>query len=151
LQRNFQGYSTRGGADIYAFGLSSISQADGVYWQNIKELPAYYAALDARKAPLAKGCILTGEDEIRRKTIMRLMCDLSLDYPAMSAMLGLDFARHFASELDSLADLEADGLLERNDSGLTVTCAGRLFVRNIAMRFDAYTPTRAENRFSKTI
>ncbi len=151
LQRNFQGYSTRGGADIYAFGLSSISQADGVYWQNIKELPAYYAALDARKAPLAKGCILTGEDEIRRKTIMRLMCDLSLDYPAMSAMLGLDFARHFASELDSFADLEADGLLERNDSGLTVTCAGRLFVRNIAMRFDAYTPTRAENRFSKTI
>ena len=40
LQRNFQGYSTRGGADIYAFGMSSISQADGIYWQNIKELPA---------------------------------------------------------------------------------------------------------------
>src|SRR6266542_3136574 len=151
LQRNFQGYSTRGGSDIYAFGMSAISQAEGFYWQNLKKLPAYYAALDARKAPLAKGCILTGEDEIRRKTIMRLMCDLSLDYPAMSAMLGLDFARHFASELDSLADLEADGLLERNDSGLTVTDAGRLFVRNIAMRFDAYTPTRAENRFSKTI
>ena len=28
LQRNFQGYSTRGGADIYAFGMSSISQAE---------------------------------------------------------------------------------------------------------------------------
>ncbi len=55
LQRNFQGYSTRGGADIYAFGMSSISQAERVYWQNVKDLPAYYAALDARKPPLAKG------------------------------------------------------------------------------------------------
>jgi len=26
LQRNFQGYSTRAGSDIYAFGMSSISQ-----------------------------------------------------------------------------------------------------------------------------
>ena len=40
LQRNFQGYSTRGGADIYAFGMSSISQADGIYWQNTKNFPA---------------------------------------------------------------------------------------------------------------
>src|SRR4030095_1952615 len=84
LQRNFQGYSTRGGADIYAFGMSSISQADGIYWQNLKELPAYSAALDAGTLPLAKGYILTDEDKIRRKTIMRLMCDLSLDFPSMS-------------------------------------------------------------------
>jgi len=151
LQRNFQGYSTRGGADIYAFGMSSISQAERVYWQNVKDLPAYYAALDARKPPLAKGYILSEEDEIRRTTIMRLMCDLSLDYAAMSAMLGLDFKRHFAGELESLADLEADGLMERSESGLTVTDAGRLFIRNIAMRFDAYTATRTENRFSRTI
>jgi oxygen-independent coproporphyrinogen-3 oxidase len=26
LQQNFQGYSTRAGSDIYAFGMSSISQ-----------------------------------------------------------------------------------------------------------------------------
>ena len=151
LQRNFQGYSTRGGADIYAFGMSSISQAADIYWQNLKELPAYYAALDARKPPLAKGYILSDEDKLRRTTIMRLMCDLSLDYAAMSRLLGLDFARHFSAELDSLDDLEHDGLLDKNESGLVVTDSGRLFIRNIAMRFDAYTSTRAENRFSKTI
>jgi oxygen-independent coproporphyrinogen III oxidase len=151
LQRNFQGYSTRAEADIYAFGMSAISQAGDVYWQNLKELPAYYAALDARKAPLAKGYILTDDDKIRRATIMRLMCDLGLDYAAMSQMLGLDFRHYFASELDSLADLEADRLIKRSDSGLIVTDAGRLFIRNIAMRFDAYTPTRKESRFSKTI
>jgi oxygen-independent coproporphyrinogen-3 oxidase len=151
LQRNFQGYSTRGGADIYAFGMSSISQADGVYWQNLKELPAYYAALDARKAPLAKGYILSDEDKIRRQTIMRLMCDLSLDYAEMSEMLGKDFTAHFARELDSLADLQADGLIRKDAARITVTDAGRLFIRNIAMRFDACAPAQMENRFSKTI
>jgi oxygen-independent coproporphyrinogen-3 oxidase len=151
LQRNFQGYSTRAGADIYAFGISSISQADGIYWQNLKELPNYYAALDAGKLPLAKGYVLNGEDKIRRQTIMRLMCDLSLDYAALSLSLDIDFRNYFARELDSLADLEADGLIEKTSSGLVVTDVGRLFIRNIAMRFDAYAATRKENRFSKTI
>ncbi len=151
LQRNFQGYSTRGGADIYAFGMSSISQAEGIYWQNHKELPAYYAALDAGQLPLHRGYIMTDEDQIRRTTIMRLMCDLSLDYAAMSKLLGLEFQTHFASELDSLDDMEADGLVVKTPDGVTVTDLGRLLIRNIAMRFDAYAPTRTENRFSKTI
>jgi len=151
LQRNFQGYSTRGGADIYAFGMSSISQAEGIYWQNHKELPAYYAALDAGQLPLHRGYIMTDEDQIRRTTIMRLMCDLSLDYAAMSKLLGLEFQTHFASELDSLDDMEADGLVVKTPDGLTVTDLGRLLIRNIAMRFDAYATTRTENRFSKTI
>jgi oxygen-independent coproporphyrinogen-3 oxidase len=151
LQRNFQGYSTRGGADIFAFGMSSISQADGIYWQNLKDLSAYKAALDEGRLPLAKGYILTEEDLLRRPTIMRLMCDLSLDYAAMSDLLQIDFKTHFAPELASLADLEADGLVERHDTGLVVTEAGRLFIRNIAMRFDAYNSAGREGRFSKTI
>jgi oxygen-independent coproporphyrinogen-3 oxidase len=151
LQRNFQGYSTRGGADIYAFGMSSISQADGIYWQNLKELPAYRAALDEGRLPVAKGYILTEEDQLRRQTIMRLMCDLSLDYAGMSQRLGVDFPTHFARELDSLSDLEADGLVQRRETGLNVTEAGRLFIRNIAMRFDAYNSANREGRFSKTI
>jgi oxygen-independent coproporphyrinogen-3 oxidase len=151
LQRNFQGYSTRGGADIYAFGMSSISQADGIYWQNIKELPGYCAALDAGRMPLAKGYILTDEDKLRRQTIMRLMCDLSLEYAAMSDRLHIDFRNYFEAELKSLADLEADGLVQRHKDGLTVTEAGRLFIRNIAMRFDPYNAANREGRFSKTI
>ena len=151
LQRNFQGYSTRGGADIYAFGMSSISQADGFYWQNHKELLPYYAALDAGKLPLNRGYIMTEEDQIRRATIMRLMCDLGLDYAAMSKLLGLDFKEHFAAEIESLDDMEADGLLVKTPQGLIVTDLGRLLIRNIAMRFDAYATTRKENRFSRTI
>ena len=151
LQRNFQGYSTRGGADIYAFGMSAISQADGFYWQNQKELPAYYAALDGGKLPLNRGYIMTAEDQIRRTTIMRLMCDLSLDYAAMSKILGINFKEYFAAEIESLDDMEADGLLLKTPAGLIVSDLGRLLIRNIAMRFDAYAGSRKENRFSKTI
>lgn len=151
LQRNFQGYSTRGGADIYAFGMSSISQADATYWQNLKDLPAYYAAVEAGELPYARGYVLTADDLIRRETIMQIMCNLGVDFAAMSARLGIDFREYFAKELASLADLEADGLIEQTDSGLRVTDIGRLLVRIIAMRFDAYLPKATERRHAMTI
>ena len=151
LQRNFQGYSTRGGVDIYAFGMSSISQSQDAYWQNLKELPEYTASVEAGKLPIHRGYILTPEDHLRRRTIMRLMCDLELDYAHMSELLDLDFVSHYEQELASLADMEADGLIEKSSTGLVVTELGRLLIRNIAMRFDAYQAERKEGRFSKTI
>ena len=151
LQRNFQGYSTRGNADIYAFGMSSISQIPGAYWQNEKDLPKYYAALDAGKTPLTRGYLVTDEDKVRRDTIMRVMCDLSLDYAAMSRRLGLDFASHFERELESLAGFEADGLVRRSPAGLEVSDKGRLFIRNIAMCFDNTLAPASERKHSRTI
>jgi oxygen-independent coproporphyrinogen-3 oxidase len=151
LQRNFQGYSTKGGTDIYAFGMSSISQADGVYWQNVKDLPKYYEVLDSGWEPFAKGYILSSDDKIRRHAIMRLMCDMSLDYAALSKDLEIDFANYFKPELDSMTDLEKDGLLQRRADGLVVNEVGRLFIRNIAMRFDRYLPNVKDRRFSRTI
>ena len=151
LQRNFQGYSTRGGVDIYAFGMSSISQSQDAYWQNLKELPDYCASVDEGKLPIQRGYILTEEDHLRRRTIMRLMCDLELDYANMSDLLGLDFGSTYAPELESLTDLEEDGLIQKSTTGLTVTELGRLLIRNIAMRFDGYQNERKEGRFSRTI
>ena len=151
LQRNFQGYSTRGGVDIYAFGMSSISQSQDAYWQNLKELPDYTASVKDGKLPINRGYILTEEDHLRRRTIMRLMCDLELDYAHMSELLGLDFKSYYQSELDSLKDMEEDGLIQKNETGLTVTELGRLLIRNIAMRFDGYQTERKEGRFSRTI
>ncbi|HYE31704.1 MAG TPA: oxygen-independent coproporphyrinogen III oxidase [Methylomirabilota bacterium] len=151
LHRNFQGYSTRAGADIYGFGMSSISQTENAYWQNQKELPAYYGALAAGKSPIHRGLLLTEDDRIRRKTIMRLMCDLGLDYSALSQLLGINFSEYFAREIESLSDLIADGLLRKTAAGVEVTSTGRLFIRNIAMRFDATLPKENERRFSRTI
>ncbi len=151
LHRNFQGYSTRGDADIYSFGMSSISQTPNAYWQNHKQLPDYYAALDAGKSPIARGYLLTEEDKLRRDTIMRLMCDLSLNFNELSRKHGINFAEYFGRELASLGDLEMDGLICPTSLGLEVTPKGRFFIRNIAMRFDAYLPKETERRFSKTI
>jgi oxygen-independent coproporphyrinogen III oxidase len=151
LQRNFQGYSTRAGADIYAFGMSSISQIPDAYWQNEKDLAKYYATLDAGQVPLARGYLVSEEDRLRRDTIMRVMCDLSLDYAAMSQRLGVDFRAHFEREIESLADFEADGLVLRSPNGLEVTDRGRLFIRNIAMSFDNTLAPVGERKHSRTI
>ena len=137
LHRNFQGYTTCPEADIHGFGMSSISAVGRAYWQNEKELEKYYAAIDAGKLPVARGYFLTPEDRIRRTTIVRLMCDMKLDFGAMSELLGICFASHFAKEIRSLHDLAEDGLLTLDADGIQVTPIGRLLVRNIAMRFDA--------------
>jgi len=151
LQRNFQGYSTRAGSDIYAFGMSAVSQTPDVYWQNEKELPKWQEAVDAGKVPLHKAYIVSDEDKIRRETIMRAMCDLSLDFAAMSAKLGINFQQHFAGELAALAPFAADGLVKLSPTGMEITDAGRLFIRNIAMCFDNTLGAPNERRHSKTI
>ena len=151
LQRNFQGYSTRAGSDIYAFGMSSISQIPDAYWQNEKELPQWKSAVDAGRVPVQKAYLVTKEDKIRRDTIMRVMCDLSLDFATMSSKLGVDFEKHFAVELSSLDDLVADGLVEFTEGGFNVTDSGRLFIRNVAMRFDNTLAPVGERRHSRTI
>ena len=151
LQRNFQGYSTRANADIHAFGMSAISQARGAYWQNHKALPDYYKAIDEGRAPIAKGCLLTGDDKIRREVIARLMCDLALDFDKISERIGVDFSRYFSRELASLRDLEEDGLIEISPGRINVTDIGRLLIRNIAVRFDAYYQNAGGGRFSKSI
>ena len=130
---------------------SSISQVDDIYWQNQKELPDYYADIDGGRLPIARGYVLTEEDLIRRQTIMRLMCDFSFDYAAMSELLGLDFEEHFSAELASLDDLESGGLVQRNPGSLEVTGLGRLLIRIVAMRFDAYLIAGKKGRYSKAI
>jgi oxygen-independent coproporphyrinogen-3 oxidase len=52
--------------------------------------------------------------------------------------------------LSALSEFAADGLIELTGDAITVTDAGRLFIRNIAMCFDAHAQT-GERRHSKTI
>lgn len=151
LQRNFQGYSTHSGSDLYAFGMSSISQTDSAYWQNEKDLNEYYALLDAKKPVQRKGYLLSEDDKIRQQTIMRLMCDLELDYQVMSKLLSIDFTHYFAEELASLKEMQPDGLLSCDENGLKITDLGRLFIRNIVMHFDVYLKKDKQRQFSQTV
>lgn len=81
----------------------------------------------------------------------RLMCHKELDYGQLSSDLDIDFPGDFAAEIASLGEMEDDGLLVRDRQRLTITDAGRLVIRNIAMHFDTYHSIGREPRFSKTI
>jgi oxygen-independent coproporphyrinogen-3 oxidase len=150
LQRNFQGYSTKAGVEICGFGVSSISQTAGAYRQNLKAEEAYRASLEAGELPVDRGYVLTDDDRIRRETIMRMMCDLGLDYGDMSTRLGIDFEAYFSEALSGLDGMVDDGLIERVSGGLSITDLGRLFIRNVAMHFDAYIGVH-RNRYSRTV
>jgi|AMFO01.1.fsa_nt_gi oxygen-independent coproporphyrinogen-3 oxidase len=153
LYRNFQGYSTKAGCDVYAFGMSSISQFRDVYAQNHKKIPDYYAALDRGGLATAVGYRLNRDDHIRRRVIMGLMCDFSLDFRAIEEEFGIRFREYFADSLPKLAPFVEDGLVELREDGIEVAPAGRLVIRNIAMCFDAYLEElrRRGARFSKTV
>jgi oxygen-independent coproporphyrinogen-3 oxidase len=151
LQRNFQGYSTRAGVEICGFGISSISQGAAGFRQNVKDLESYRACLDRGQLPIVKGYESTNEDRLRGDVIMRLMCDLSLDFGAMSEKWGIDFEAHFAEALGQLQEPAGDGLIIWTDRGFAVTERGRLFIRNLAMCFDAYLEPAISSRYSKTV
>jgi len=152
LHRNFQGYSTRPDCDLLAFGISAIGKVGNVYAQNAKTLDEYYARLDADELPIVRGIALDADDEARRTTIQRLMCDFALDLDAVEAATGIDFHDYFAPELEALEPLAADGLVEVSEDSIVVTPRGRMLVRNVAMLFDKRLREAKEmRRYSRVI
>jgi oxygen-independent coproporphyrinogen-3 oxidase len=153
LYRNFQGYSTRAGCDLLAFGSSAIGQLADVYAQNYKALRAYYAAIDAGIPATGRGYHLLRDDQIRREVIQQLLCHLVLEKARLEEHWQIDFDGYFAAELEALRPLEADGLLDLTPAGVLVTATGRLFLRNIAMVFDRYLqePRHGRPLYSRTV
>lgn len=153
LYRNFQGYSTRAGADLYAFGMSAISQFQNIYAQNYKELKDYYARIDEEKFPTVVGYKMSQDDIIRKHVIMRLMCDMELTKSEVERKFGINFDEYFADSLPKLQEFIDDGLVELTDDKIIVTLMGRLVIRNIAMCFDAYLEKMMKEKpiFSRTV
>jgi oxygen-independent coproporphyrinogen-3 oxidase len=155
LHRNFMGYTSRRSADMLGVGVSAISDLRGALAQNVKKLPPYYAALDAGRFPIERGCTLTNDDLIRRHVISELMCNFHLDRQDAAARFGIDFDLYFAPELEALTAPNgpaADGLLKVTTAALDIPSHGRLFVRNICMYFDRYLAAHSgQPVFSRTI
>lgn len=152
LYRNFQGYTTHAGADLYGFGITSISQFDRMYAQNVRTLNEYYARLDAGEPATHVGYRLSDEDLLRRDAIMTLMCDFSIDKRRFEKQYGINFDAHFADAIARLREPAADGLVRLSDDRIDVVSTGILVIRNIAMAFDEYLPTQmAKPLFSSTV
>lgn len=152
LQRNFQGYSTHAELEMIAFGMSAISQSENQFYQNAKDLNQYYEMLDDGVLPFVNELLLTGEDLIRKRIIMQIMCNGEVDYAAFAQEMGVNFSDKFSEELVQLSDFGEDDLLEFSSAGFRVTDTGRLFSRNIAMVFDEYLQKkRGQAVYSKTV
>lgn len=152
LYRNFQGYSTNAGCDLYAFGITSISQLENVYAQNVKTEKEYFQALDNERIPIFRGYRLNEDDQIRRTVIMRLMCDFELNFNEVETKFKIDFKNYFQNSLKNLSEMVDDGLVEIYEDKIKVTEMGRLLIRNIAMKFDGFIERKQdEMKYSRTI
>ncbi|WP_434658624.1 oxygen-independent coproporphyrinogen III oxidase [Sulfurimonas sp. NW9] len=153
LHRNFQGYTTKGGADLIGVGLTSIGEGVDYYAQNFKDMPSYEAAIDAGKLPFERGVALSEDDMIRQHVIMELMSNFKLDVKRFEAMFGLEFKKYFEDALLDLKPFMEEELITMNNEYIECSPTGTLLIRNIAMPFDAYMKRHAgsDKTFSKTV
>ncbi len=153
LHRNFQGYTTKGGADLIGVGLTSIGEGIDYYVQNYKNMHEYEAAIDEGRLPVERGIKLTEDDVIRNAVIMELMSNFKLDIPRIEKTYGIDFKSYFKESLEALREFEEAELVTINDKEIKTSQTGTMLIRNIAMVFDAYMQKHAHKQktFSKTI
>jgi oxygen-independent coproporphyrinogen-3 oxidase len=153
LYRNFQGYTTHDGCDLFGIGLTAISSVQGTYKQNKKKLSEYY---NEEEPFAAEKFFISDMQDIERKGIIKeIMCHFYTE---------LDYEK-YKEEYYLLESFTQDGLIELNHVipnenrlngnrkfSITVTELGRLFVRNIASVFDYYLKQKnAHKLFSKSL
>lgn len=142
LWRNFQGYTPHRDLPTVAVGSSAISDIGGIYAQNHRRLGEWRAAVEGGQLPVARGWQMSADDRDRRRIINDLMCNLEARVET-----------RYPAEIMALRPMAVDGLVRFDGQRLIVNEAGRMFLRNVAMPFDAYLtpPTGAAPRFSRTV
>jgi oxygen-independent coproporphyrinogen-3 oxidase len=154
LHRNFQGYTTKAGADLYGMGVSAISSLGEAYAQNRREVPAYQAAVAERGIATMRGYRLSADDQLRRAVISRLLCHTVIPKDEIEREFSISFDGYFAPELARLEEFRADNLVALSPGEIRVTPLGRIFIRNVAMTFDRYLREQQMDQrplFSKTL
>ncbi len=153
LHRNFQGYTTKGGADLIGVGLTSIGEGKDYYVQNFKDMKDYEAAIDTGKLPVYKGIKLNEDDVLRNFVVMELMSNFSLNITRVEKEFGINFKEYFKDGLAQLQEYKEAELITIDDKEIKANSTGAMLIRNIAMAFDAYMKKGEDNkkRFSKTI
>jgi len=152
LYRNFQGYSTNAGTDLYAMGITSISQIGDIYTQNVKTEKEYFDALNDGQIPTAKGYRLNEDDILRKDVIMKIMCDFELEFAKVEEKYNINFEKYFAWGLENLKEMINDGLVEIKDRKIKVSEMGRLLIRNVAINFDGFQERKEDSaKYSRTV
>mgnify|MGYP000894455397 FL=1 len=154
LHRNFQGYCPRRiTAQVYAFGVSGISQLDAAYAQNTKDILAYMAQVNAGQMPIQRGYALAPWQRITREVIECIMCNNAINWHDMAQRLHVsvdEIKQTIHYNEAELQTLQADGLIAFDADSVEITPDGLPFVRNVAAAFD---PMMCHNHrlFSKPV
>ncbi len=152
LHRNFQGYTTHEEYELIGVGVSSIGSLNNQYHQNVRDLPAYYEALENNQLPSWRGVAMSQDDEIRKAVIFELICHFELSKKSIEEQFQINFDQYFTNELTLLAPFVEDKLVVIDDTSIAITSRGRLLIRNICMMFDAYlNELHMKQNFSKVI
>ncbi|MBO4598977.1 MAG: oxygen-independent coproporphyrinogen III oxidase [Bacteroidaceae bacterium] len=144
LHRNFQGYCTlRTTAQVYAFGVTGISQLSTAYAQNTKDIDEYISSVNDGILPIKKGYTLTAEQQLIRTAIDDLMCNYAVTLtPEQKAAVNFDTER--------LAEMQNDGIININENTIKMTEASSSLVRNVAALLDPLMQNTSKT-FSKPI
>jgi oxygen-independent coproporphyrinogen-3 oxidase len=140
------GYTEAFTRPLLGLGVSAIGDAVDAFVQNEKDLQQYHERLARRELPIHRGHVLDAEDQVLRRHILNLMNRMATRWTGADATPFLDDIQV------RLAEFAADGLVELDAQGCRVTEAGRGFLRNICMAFDARLARRSPERalFSQT-
>lgn len=154
LHRNFQGYCIRRTTgQVYAFGITGISQLATAYCQNTKSLDQYMAAIEVGKLPVSKGYILNAEEQVTREVISTLMCNYTISWQELSERLNVseDIIKSSLNyDAKRLKEFAEDGIIEYDDTHITMRPEATPFVRNIAASMDKLM-LNSDKHYSKSV
>ncbi|MFQ5513703.1 MAG: oxygen-independent coproporphyrinogen III oxidase [Myxococcota bacterium] len=153
LRRNFNGYTTQAGVDLVALGASAISELADAYAQSERDPERWAERLRAGGLATLRGWQLSDDDLKRKWLIQRLMCQGEISPESYLECFGEALEGRIPDLGPRLAPFAEDGLLEKEGDGFRVTPLGRLFLRVIAMSFDAYLSETDDSRpmYSRTV
>lgn len=140
LHRNFQGYCTRmTTGQVYAFGVTAISQLEQGYSQNKKEIIDYISDIETDKLPVERGYVLSDDQIITREVITEIMCNKRISFSSFSETKNIsvnDLKNAIKIDDGVLKGFENDGLIRFTPDLIEVTEPGSFFIRNIAASLD---------------
>jgi len=154
LHRNFQGYCTRRTTgQVYAIGVTSISQLNTVYAQNTKSIDEYISLAGKGEIPTIKGYKLNEDQMIIRDVITELMCNEQIVWDEIGSRFGKtgsEIRNTVTYDTKKLKEFEGDGIIKISDEKIEVTEEGLILIRNVAASFDPLLISTTKT-FSKSV
>lgn len=140
LHRNFQGYCSRATTgQVYAFGVTAISQLSASYAQNTKDIPNYITAIEAGHLPIERGYNLSKSEQLAGEIITSLMCNGQIHWADLvqhHSQANQPITEEIYRNEELLNSLSEDGLITLSTQGVNITTKGQAFARVIASAFD---------------